>query len=107
VAFLALVSEVVLAGALEAVEAGAFPAVEAGLAGMFDLRVGCVQREVLGRGELEKTDGRRQETRLSYIYESNWVTSRDNVYTCLSQVSTPNGQTKARDRVLARFKKAP
>ena len=35
-AFLALVSEVVFAGALEAVEAGAFPAVEAGLAGMFD-----------------------------------------------------------------------
>lgn len=34
VAFLALVSEVVLAGALEAVEAGAFPAVEAGLAGI-------------------------------------------------------------------------
>ena len=42
-AFLALVSEVVLAGALEAVEAGAFPAVEAGLAGMFGKR--WVRRE--------------------------------------------------------------
>ena len=50
-AFLALVSEVVLAGALEAVEAGAFPAVEDGLAGISGgweggVRV-CVEGEVL------------------------------------------------------------
>ena len=50
-AFLALVSEVVLAGALEAVEAGAFPAVEDGLAGISSGWEGntcaCVESEVL------------------------------------------------------------
>ena len=51
-AFLAFVSEVVLAGALEAVEAGAFPAVEAGLAGMFGGRL----RVWLGMGAT-KGDG--------------------------------------------------
>ena len=54
-AFFALVSEVVLAGALEAVEAGAFPAVEAGLAGIFGEMWECRGRgaESVLDGELE------------------------------------------------------
>ena len=55
VAFLALVSEVVLAGALEAVEAGAFPAVEAGLAGMSDRELGSRGRSA--EGSWERRDG--------------------------------------------------
>ena len=63
VAFLALVSAVVLAGALEAVEAGAFPAVEAGLAGIFGETWGRIEvgaaGEFLRRGSLQETDDRQ------------------------------------------------
>ena len=53
-AFFALVSAVVLAGALEAVEAGAFPAVEDGLAGMSGSWRGVGEvLEALGQGGTE------------------------------------------------------
>jgi len=72
VAFLALVSEVVLAGALEAVEAGAFPAVEAGLAGMF-IKSWEVKGEVL---RVLWGGGRRRRMIESRRYAPELYTSR-------------------------------